>query len=484
MKLTSILTVIGLANFVVAIDYTPVGAVIFGRHGDRTSKPNGILTPLGARTQYQVGQFYRERYFGNESEYKIENFDPVYNSSQFYGESKEGTVVYFSQLAFLQGLYPPLGSIDAEASEVTASTVSNGTVLENELDGYQYVLINVKESETEENIRLTGDESCPTYDTAVNTYLKSDSFTSRNESTLSFYQGLSRQIVPKSVYPDWKMNFANSYNIYDYINTRNIHNKTYSNLVSDDTMFQLRTLADEYSYGVAFDEEGKNEGLTIGARTLLSAISQKLNTTRYTGAPYLSLFTGSYDTMMQINGITDLHKDSVNFTGLPDYSSTYVFDLLKDDSDEYYVQFSFKNGTGPLNVYRIFGENDTVIPLSTFQSHVSDIGMSKVSTWCNYCNSEASFCAAYSDLYTNAKELEEKGYNVTQLADGKYHISKSNLTLAGAGGIGAGVTIFVFGLLASLLFILYRSKSKKNYHDSSSVESNADLEKATSSPSH
>jgi hypothetical protein len=65
-------------------------------------------------------------------------------------------------------------------------------------------------------------------------------------------------------------------------------------------------------------------------------------------------------------------------------------------------------------------------------------------------------CVPYSDLYTAAKTLEAQGVDLNDV-----DTSKSDLSLAGAGGIGAGTTIGVFLILGGLFYLFRKFRNGK-----------------------
>ena len=72
-------------------DSSVVGVFVLARHGDRTSKIEGIgiegssvLTTLGKNQVYAVGQYLRNKYLNSTSPDYIQNISSNYVASQFY----------------------------------------------------------------------------------------------------------------------------------------------------------------------------------------------------------------------------------------------------------------------------------------------------------------------------------------------------------------------------------------------------------------
>jgi hypothetical protein len=198
--------------------------------------------------------------------------------------------------SFLQGLYPPLVDL---APELATQTLNNGTNSTSPLDGYQYVLLHGINDNSPDTIWIKGDDSCPAYKTASKSFQKSDVFAARVDATRDFYAGFYDTLSP-GVYnlkPE-NMTYANAYNIYDLINVARIHNESSAALnVSDEDLFQLRTLADSSEHGQNWNSS--QPARSIGAETLSGAVLSKLNeTVSSKGKLKFSLFAGSYDTFL------------------------------------------------------------------------------------------------------------------------------------------------------------------------------------------
>ncbi|ODV88128.1 hypothetical protein CANARDRAFT_26284 [[Candida] arabinofermentans NRRL YB-2248] len=488
MKLsTSILTSVfaALVPYVSATDATTlsddlscVGTFIFGRHNDRVVKPANYLTTYGARRQVASGNFHRERYFGLDadgnsvdSDFVISGLNPegyfVYGDT--YAQTSAATVLEYSQISFLQGLYPQSNAVnEVKSLQISQEPqLANGTDVVSPLNGYQYVFMDIQQEDSEDYIWIRGDANCPASDDAVADWYNTDAFLSMNESTYDFYQSLS-SVLPKKKWPKWKLNFGNAMSISDYMYVNSIHNETLAAEWNSTLLHQVLTLADSAQWGISYDANDKLNNFTIGGQTMLGAVVNYLNTTKVEGSPYINYFTGAFNTMYQIWGLMDLNLVSDNFTGMPDYGATLVWDLLQSNSSsDYFVQFSFRNGTDDtdlINSYPIFNSSSTVMAWDDFVSNMEKVSIRSLQSWCSACSSEAEQCVQYSSTYTEASDLKSKGVSLSELADGDYSSlnldNGSSLSNAAAGGIGAGVTIGVFLILGAVAYLLFKSKKK------------------------
>jgi prostatic aicd phosphatase len=457
MKQTIALATLALVGTAVA-DETVVGTFIFGRHGDRLTKPTKVLSPIGSQEVYAAGNFYQQRYFVQSKDFNIPGLNSTYQPSQLNAFAPDSDVLQKSAQGFLQGLYPPLSSLAVADSTVSGSALSNGSFEDTPLGGYQYVYFTGVDAASPNNIWIQGDINCPAYTNASNGFFNSQEFLSLNQSTFDFYQSLYplvQGVIPKS-----NMTFANAYTIFDYFMVNSVHNETFANLIENkqDDFEQVRTLQDIYSRWLNFNES--NPDTIIGGKSMTGFILSQLNLTVTTGAPLISYAAGSYDTFYQLFGTLGLFSvNETKFTGIINYAASVVFELV-DSASVKYVRFGIRNGTDAsddLEYFPILGWNSTLIPYDKFVSSLNNSSISDLGSWCNTCQGwSLDMCAIYTPQYLNAKAND-------------FHIDTSSLTLADAGGIGAGVTIGVFALAAAVIYLLFgRKKSKSTLSPQSS----------------
>jgi hypothetical protein len=155
-----------LTLFVVAslplVDFTNaervLGAYVFQRHGDRTAKSwsPSKLTNLGYSQEYMTGTLFHDRYISSDSSYQIEGISTdIVNLAQVTASAPQDDVIENSGEGFLQGLYPPIGSLASE-------TLRNGSTVQSPMNGYQLIPMSDVPSGTgsEDNTWLQGTTSC------------------------------------------------------------------------------------------------------------------------------------------------------------------------------------------------------------------------------------------------------------------------------------------------------------------------------------
>jgi hypothetical protein len=143
---TAILAVSSARLAAAQTQQTTWGTVILSLHGERTPELSDAfpyLTPLGAQQAASAGSVIRTRYIQGPST-NVTNSYPIpglavnaVDNTQLYLLARDDDYVAGSAQAFMQGVYPPLGSayVDEE------SILSNGTLVQYPLGGYQYPTI-------------------------------------------------------------------------------------------------------------------------------------------------------------------------------------------------------------------------------------------------------------------------------------------------------------------------------------------------------
>ncbi|CAN6614122.1 hypothetical protein TRVA0_005S03642 [Trichomonascus vanleenenianus] len=449
-----------LAGLVAAADEKVIGSFVFGRHGDRLAKPKSNFTPIGQRETNEGGAFLRARYIDPDSENHIDGLNVTYDKSMTEAMAPNSALLYQSLNGYMQGLFPPLGDIGVNADTVTGSSMYNGTSESANLNNYQPFVIQGADDGTPNGIWIDGSTGCPAFNDVANAYFKTDEFKKLNTSTYDFYQSLydlADGALSKSV-----LNYGNAYTVFDYFWVNTMHNETiaknFEGKDKQEVLFQIRTLQDQYSKYTNYDVTNTTASTVAGAG-VIGAMLNQLNTTLIAGTPVFNIYTGSYSTMYQtvaLLGLFDTYDEV--FTGLVNYAALFMFDLIEKDGDNY-VRFTVRNGTqtefdirgmGTVEPtsYPLFDFKDELMPYDDFVSKANEVAIRNVKSWCNTCGAwDQSMCIPYNAAYIKAKAADFK--------------VDSSLTLAGAGGIGAGVTLGVVAIAGALAFLIFGRKRSK-----------------------
>lgn len=188
---------------------TVLGAYIFHRHGDRTTKSYTpvSLTPLGAQQVYSSGAWYRDRYVSSNASAKINGISSdIVKLSQLSVTSPVDNVLQNSGQVFLQSLYPP--------AKASSEQLPNGKVVEGPLGGYQYIPVNAdmtsaSSKNSEENGWLQGGSGCPRAVASSSNYFESAQYLSKLAETRGFYQNLLP--VYENTFSGEEASFENAY---------------------------------------------------------------------------------------------------------------------------------------------------------------------------------------------------------------------------------------------------------------------------------
>ncbi|TGJ88226.1 hypothetical protein E0Z10_g545 [Xylaria hypoxylon] len=441
---------LSLAALPLAKTETVLGIYIFSRHGDRTPKalaPTN-LTSLGAEQVYFSGGWYRDQYVASDASSPIRALSrDTVALGQLTVTAPVDNVLQSSAQAFLQGLYPPAGSI-------TTQELRNETEVTAPLGGYQYIPVNAVDSAasskgSENNPWLQGSSGCDNAVVSSNNYLSSAEYKTAYADSLDFYQSLLPVI--NSTFAADAANFKNAYSIFDYINVATIHNKTIpsSDLLTNETLRQLQVLANVHEWGLAYNSS--DEIRAIAGATLAGQVVEALNDTiAGKGKQPLHIQFGAYAVFSSFFGLSKLSSVSDDFTGVVDYAASIAFELVTNASvssgypaaDDISVRFLFSNGSAAdvtPAVYPLFGQSETTLPWTTFLSEMNKFAIDDTPDWCRVCGVTTGSCASSStgsdggDAPTASK-------------------SGNSISLPVAGVIGALVTLAVVLGAEALIF--------------------------------
>jgi hypothetical protein len=429
-----------------------VGTYIFHRHGDRTTKSYQpvSLTSLGAEQVFSSGSYYRNLYLSPAATTQIKSISPtIPKLSQLSVTAPVDAVLQNSAQVFVQGLYPPAG-------DAAFQTLANGTKVQSPLGGYQYIPVNSvstasSNADSESNEWLQAGSGCGRAVVSSNAYFTSAEYLSALESTSSFYQSLLPVI--SSTFPGDKATFKNAYTIYDYVHVSTIHNASIpsSDLLTQSTLHQLQTRADQHEFGLAYNASEPIRA--IAGSVLAGQVLQFLNATLRaesssgsSAAPVLGIQFGAYASFLSFFGLASLPAVSADFTGVVDYASSIVFELVStsDNDSDYAVRFLFSNGTAsasnPPKEFPLFGQDKTLLPWAEFVSGMQRFAIADTASWCKACGETTGNCAAVLGLTGSGGNGSAGG------AAGGAAATKSSsggLSTAVAGVIGALVTLAV-----------------------------------------
>ncbi|KAH7417281.1 histidine acid phosphatase-like protein [Cadophora sp. MPI-SDFR-AT-0126] len=442
---------------------TVLGVYIFHRHGDRTSKstPPTSLTDLGYQQVFQSGNFYRNRYVDSNASSPIFGLaTDIVKTSQLSVEAPVDAVLQNSAAGFLQGLYPPVGTT------LGTQSLANGSSVSAPLNGFQLIPVNAVASassgaNSENSGWLQGQSGCNKAIVSSNNYFFSEEYLNRLNSTAGFYSSLLP--VVNGMFTSATDSFKNAYTIFDVVNVALIHNTSIpsSDLLTDGNIFQLRTLADNHEFNLAYNASESIRA--IAGSTLAAQIVQQLNSTIVGKSKVpVGIQFGAYASFLSFFGLTQLPAVSENFTAVVDYASSMTFELVTNATvtntsypsvDNISVRFLFSNGSAaanPLTTYPLFGQSETVLPWTTFVSEMNKFAIGDQDTWCAQCGNTDGLCASSTATTSSSPSATPSS-------------SSGGMSKAVAGVIGAMVTLAVILGLEGLVLLIggFRLVNKK-----------------------
>lgn len=440
------------SQFTATTAETVLGAYIYSRHGDRTSKstPPTILTTLGYSQVFTTGEYYRKRYVSSSSSSssssRIAGIAPdTVDLSQIVVSSPLDDVLQTSATGFLQGLYPPVSSAQMK--------LRNNTVIDAPMNGYQLIPVDQTDtgSNSENSAWLQSTNACPKAEVSSNNYFNSLEYEDLLDSTADFYKSLTPMLEP-TFKPD-EINYKNAYTIFDYLNVASIQNVSADlDGLTPEVSKQLFTLANAHEFGLAYNSSDTVRAIAgaVLAGEVVNGLKEVISSA---GDMKLNIQFGAYATFQSFFGLSQLPSANSDFYGIPDYSSTMAWELVTNStSDEFppeselSVRFLFANGTASADgaepkAFPLFGQSETVLPWSEFVSKMNEFAISSDEEWCKACGNSTGSCSS-GDVSTSSNDSMGSG-------SGSGGISKPV-----AGVIGALVTLgVILGVEALVLLV-------------------------------
>ncbi|KAI0124662.1 histidine acid phosphatase-like protein [Xylariales sp. AK1849] len=456
--MASKLALLALAALPAISAETILGVYIFSRHGDRTPKAlaPANLTSLGQEQVYQSGSYYRNRYVSSDASSPIFRLShDIAIATQMSVTSTVDTVLQNSAQVFMQGMYPPVGTLSTQQ-------LANSSSVEGALGGYQYIPVNAvstasSTSNSENSEWLQGGSGCGNAVVSSNNYLTSSEYLASLDGSRDFYGDLLPVI--NGTFTASQANFKNAYTIFDLINVATIHNSTIpsEDLLTNSTLDELLWLANAHEWGLAYNETDQIRA--IAGATLAAQIMQQLNTT-VTGKSKepLGVQFGAYGSFLSFFGLAQLPKVSGDFMGIVGYASSMVFELVTTSDNvsassypatsDISVRFLFTNGSAAEHApvaYPLFGQNETLLPWTTFVDEMNSFAIGDSKSWCTACGNSTGVCAEYAGSSGSSGSGDDSTASST---------SSGGISLPVAGVIGALVTLVVILGVEALVYAL------------------------------
>ncbi|KAF8622954.1 hypothetical protein AX15_006627 [Amanita polypyramis BW_CC] len=366
-----------------------LGVIVIVRNGDRTNyyqdpytyaASNTETTALGEVQSFQLGSLLRSTYLESSSASYIEGMrNDIVDNSEIKVRVKtgvEGTVVFDSAVALLQGLFPP--------NPNNKILLANETTVVAPLNGYQYVPVETVEPGNDRSLEPW--TNCPNFEKHIKGFYSSSEFKKVSESAQPFFRGVKDFVFGRPT------TLENAWNIFDFVNTQLTYNKTYAHRLPPSLVEQARGFANFHEAGI-FSEKDINGIGNIAGRTMLHTILTSLERIAFNGDPLQFLLIETtyqpFISLFRQTGITGEHPE---MGGIPEFASALAIELRRGSPPDLrdFLRIKFKNGTfQDFQDVHVFGHHAD-IPLTEFIYRAENAAINSNKQWRQVCGVKSS----------------------------------------------------------------------------------------------
>ncbi|KAJ7212745.1 histidine phosphatase superfamily [Mycena haematopus] len=369
---------------------TVLGVVVIARNGDRrefyqdpkTYAPSLTdSTALGVSDLHLLGTQLRAEYLTPGSASFISEISgDIADTQQVKVRAKaggEGSVVFDSAIALLQGLFPP--------NPKNKITLANGEIVSAPLGGYQYVPMETVEPGNDRSMESWTD--CPAFQKHITSFYESDAFKAKAKDAAPFFADIKDYVFGR---PATLENI-----IYDFMNTQLTYNQTYAYRLPPTLIDQARALADFHQDGVFSDAEANGVG-NVAGRTLMHTILESFERIAFNDDPLqLMIVQTTYQPFISLFHQTDIVKSFPELKGIPNFGGALAIEL--------------RRGSPPDLHWRLvhpFGHKSD-IPLTEFIYKAQGAAITSNKQWAQVCG-----------INTGFSPMQAAGKNTVQIALG------------------------------------------------------------------
>ncbi|KAK6506778.1 hypothetical protein TWF481_005238 [Arthrobotrys musiformis] len=493
MKVSSLIASVGLLagsayaqsnkSPVLAANGTVLSVFILHNHCDRTSlvlpdgTQGGAFGAEGATMCYQDGAYYWNKYLKKDASLKVYGTSQIFNPDYVNAEVPNMDLSIQSAMAFMQGLYRPIGLQSSVSDSDDISTADNSTFSNGPLNGFQYAPITTYRSTDPQSIWVAGNlQQCNNQKISSAQYYSSEDYKALYDESKPFLESLYEPYF-QGVFEEFYMVFYYAYTLYDYVSQNRAAGNTTLLAMTDEDFDQLHVYANHLQFNVygnittSVDPNWVSADLTedlrdVGGRLIAGKIARTFRDQLSSPGGWankVNFVLGGYDIMLSFFAIANLPSRSDDFTGLPDLGSSMVFELFTDDEtidtdhiidpSSLKVAFGFRNGTtvdDTLTYWPLFDAEGDVFSMSydKFLEKMDQVAVRSVGQWCSVCSAKLDFCqdttTANSPSGTNTAGGSE---NSTSQSHG--------MAPAVAGVIGAIIMLAIVGIVSALAFFVF-----------------------------
>ncbi|KAF8993030.1 histidine phosphatase superfamily [Cyathus striatus] len=341
-----------------------LGVIIIARNGDRYNMyqdpntyaaSNAETTALGEVESNSLGALLRSIYLDSSSPSYIEGVrSDLVDNNELKVRVKagmEGTVVFDSAIALLQGLFPP--------NKNNKIVLANETTVVAPLGGYQYVPVETVEPGNDRSLESW--TNCPAFEKHIKEFYSSSEFKDKAKQAAPFMDSIKDFV------------FGRPTTLENAVTPRFpplslTHNKTYAHRLPPSFVEQARHWANFHEAGV-FGSDEINDIANVAGRTIMHTILTSLERIAFNGDPLqFMLIETTYQPFISFFHQTGITQERPELKGMPDYASAIAIELRRGSPPDVrdFLRVRFRNGTaGGFSDVHVFGHHAD-IPLTEF----------------------------------------------------------------------------------------------------------------------
>lgn len=462
------------------------GTVIYTTIGDSSPETwkDRALTSLGGQQLYDAGTAIAGRYIRSSSSDTVISGISSQNlvNSELDIIAKNDPPAVGSAMAFMQGLYPVHEDRDKRGPDSGAYYP---------YAGYQYPLVKTASDDSQLFVQVSGNEECPNYAKAINTYAGTDEFAQTMNETEHFYKELGRHDL-RDAFTEGSVSYSSASPVWDYLRYQYPRNSSLQTSISQAELVQARELASKFEWAVnsqvTMDKAvgGKDiraiHGKTL-ARSVINAIRDNIDSKGVHNK--MTLLFGDHRPMMAFASLTNLaSRRQPTFYTLPNGGASFIFELFSyaesptndtavgskyPKEDLLNVRFFMRNETSSSEAnfrsYPMFDLSPSKIamPLSEFLSSMKNISV-QPAEWCKLCGSTKPFCSRRGGLGTDHDLLDDDDDEWDNPNRWRCSNHEKRVYAVQGGLLGAISTILASVILIFLISRSTRSKNTQQNH--------------------
>jgi hypothetical protein len=366
-----------------------LGVIIIARNGDRYNMyqdpntyaaSNAETTALGEVESHSLGALLRSIYLDSSSPSYIEGVrSDLVDNNELKVRVKagmEGTVVFDSAIALLQGLFPP--------NKNNRIVLANETTVVAPLGGYQYVPVETVEPGNDRSLESW--TNCPAFEKHIKEFYSSSDFKDKAKQAAPFMDSVKDFVFGRPT------TLENAWNLYDFVNSQLTHNKTYAHRLPPSFVEQARHWANYHEAGV-FGSDEINDISNVAGRTILHTILTSLERIAFNGDPLqFMLIETTYQPFISFFHQTGITKERPELKAIPDYASAIAIELRRGSPPDVrdFLRVRFRNGTaGSFSDVHVFGHHAD-IPLTEFIYRAENAAITSNRQWKQVCGASSN----------------------------------------------------------------------------------------------